>query len=168
MSTNATALETTRTATDRADGATLANRVASLLAQDWLVPPGRVLFAAIFLVAGLGHFSPQTIGYAAQTGVPLAGVLVPVSGLMSMAGALSIMLGWHARMGAALLVLFLVPVTVMMHAFWTVPDPMQAQVEQAMFMKNVGLLGGALLIAYFGAGPLSLDARRDGAGGRAR
>jgi putative oxidoreductase len=57
-------------------------------------------------------------------------------------------------------VLFLVPVTVMMHAFWNVADPMQAQLEQAMFMKNVGLIGGALLIAYFGAGPLSLDARR--------
>jgi putative oxidoreductase len=145
----------------------LVGRIENLLVQEWLVPAGRVLFSTIFLAAGLGHFSPQVIGYAAQTGVPLASVLVPVSGLMAMAGALSIMLGWHARIGAALLVLFLVPVTVTMHAFWNVADPMQAQLEQAMFMKNAGLLGGALLVAYFGAGPLSLDARGNGAGSRA-
>jgi putative oxidoreductase len=40
---------------------------------------------------------------------------------------------------------------------------MMVQVQQAMFLKNLSLLGGALLIAYFGAGPLSLDARREGA-----
>ena len=52
------------------------------------------------------------------------------------------------------------PVTLSMHAFWAVKDPMAAGMQYAMFMKNVGLLGGALLIAHFGAGPFSLDARR--------
>jgi putative oxidoreductase len=50
-------------------------------------------------------------------------------------------------------------VTLAMHAFWTIPDPMMRMMDQAMFMKNLGLLGGALLIAYFGAGPVSLDER---------
>jgi hypothetical protein len=45
-----------------------------------------------------------------------------------------------------------------MHNFWSVSDPMTHQIETAMFMKNVTMLGGALVISYFGAGPLSLDA----------
>ena len=61
--------------------------------------------------------------------------------------------------GMALLVLFLVPVTLMMHGFWAVTDPAAQSVQQIMFMKNVSMLGGALLIAYFGAGPVSLDGR---------
>ena len=59
------------------------------------------------------------------------------------------------RAGARLLVAFLVPVTLAMHAFWAVPDPMMRMMQQAFFMKNLGLLGGA----YFGAGPVSLDER---------
>ena len=55
---------------------------------------------------------------------------------------------------------FLVPVTLMMHNFWAVKDPLTAQIQMAMFMKNVSMVGGALLISQFGAGPLSLDARR--------
>lgn len=160
MTTSTAAYQPPRSQDAGTAGEGLVRRIENLPGQDWLVPAGRVLFSAIFLTAALTHFLPQTIGYAAQSGVPLAGLLVPFSGLMAGAGALSVMLGWHARVGGALLVLFLVPVTVTMHAFWNVADPMQAQLQQAMFMKNVGLLGGALLIAYFGAGPLSLDARR--------
>jgi putative oxidoreductase len=45
----------------------------------------------------------------------------------------------------------------MMHKFWTIGDPMMAQMQQIMFLKNVSMLGGALLISQFGAGPISLD-----------
>ena len=124
-----------------------------------LVPIARLLFVALFLMSAPSHFKAQTIAYAAQQGVPFASVLVPLSGLMAIAGGLSVLLGWHARAGAWLLVAFLVPVTLAMHAFWAVPDPMMRMVQQAMFMKNLGLLGGALLITYFGAGPVSLDER---------
>jgi putative oxidoreductase len=48
----------------------------------------------------------------------------------------------------------------MMHRFWTVSDPMMLQVQQAMFMKNLSMLGAALFISQMGAGPLSLDDRR--------
>ena len=128
--------------------------------KPYLVVAGRVLYAAIFLAAAIGHFSQGEIGYAARQGVPLANVLVPVSGLLALVGALSVVLGYRAKLGAWLLVLFLVPVTAMMHNFWAVKDPMMAAMQQAMFFKNLSMLGGALLIAYFGAGPLSLDARR--------
>jgi putative oxidoreductase len=127
----------------------------------YLVLVGRVLYSAIFLMT-FGHFSQAYIGYAAQAGVPLPGLLVPLSGVIGMAGGLSIALGYHAKLGAWLLVLFLVPVTPMMHNFWAVADPMMRGMQMAMFMKNVSMLGAALLITYFGAGPLSLDARRSG------
>jgi putative oxidoreductase len=125
----------------------------------YTVPAGRVLYSAIFVTTLFSHFSPQLIGYARQAGIPLAGLMVPLSGVLAGVGGLSILLGYRAKIGAWLIVLFLVPVTVTMHNFWAVPDPMMAQLQQAMFMKNLSMLGGALLIAYFGAGPLSLDAR---------
>ena len=120
---------------------------------------GRFFFVLIFLMSGPLHFSKQEVAYAAAQGVPLASILVPFSGVLAFAGGLSILLGYRAKLGAWLIVLFLVPVTVMMHNFWAVHDPMMAQVQMAMFMKNLGLLGGALLISQFGAGPFSLDAR---------
>ncbi len=127
--------------------------------MGYVVLTGRGLYVAIFIMGGLGHFSEQSIGYASQHGVPIAGLLVPLFGLIALVGGLSILLGYQARIGAWLLVLFLVPVTAMVHNFWTVTDPMMAQIQQIMFVKNLSMLGAALLIAHFGAGPLSLDAR---------
>ena len=121
---------------------------------------GRFLFVLIFVMAGANHFSKQTIGYAASQGVPLAAISVPLSGVLAIVGGLSILLGYRSKLGAWLIVLFLIPVTLMMHKFWTVADPMMAQIQMVLFMKNVSMLGGALLISHFGTGPFSLDARR--------
>jgi putative oxidoreductase len=121
---------------------------------------GRFLFALIFLMSGPNHFSKQTIAYASSQGVPLASLAVPLSGIIAILGGLSILFGYRAKIGAWLIVLFLVPVTVMLHKFWGIADPAQVQMQMIMFMKNVSMLGGALLISQFGAGPLSLDARR--------
>ncbi len=54
---------------------------------------GRILYATIFLMAAPGHFSAQTIGYAASQGVPLANIAVPLSGILALAGGLSVLLG---------------------------------------------------------------------------
>ena len=120
---------------------------------------GRLLFSLIFLLAAVGHFSHQEIAYAALQGVPLASIAVPLSGVLALLGGLSLLVGYRAKWGAWLLILFLVPVTLWMHNFWAVKDPMMAQMQMAMFMKNLSMIGGALLITQFGAGPLSLDAR---------
>jgi putative oxidoreductase len=126
---------------------------------------GRILFALVFIMGGFSLFSSQQIAFAASQGVPLASVAVPFSGVLAVVGGLSIALGYKAKWGAALIVLFLVPVTLMMHNFWAVKDPLVAQDQMAHFMKNVSLLGSALFIFYFGSGPLSLDTpqRRDSA-----
>ena len=124
----------------------------------YLALAGRQLFAVIFIIASAGHFTADTVASAAQQGVPMAGLLVPVSGLIALAGGLSLLFGYRARLGAGLLVLFLVPVTLTMHNFWAMSDPMIFRIQLALFMRNVALLGGALLIARVGSGSLSLDA----------
>ena len=127
--------------------------------QGTVVVLGRFFFALIFLLSGANHFNRQTIGYAASQGVPLVSIAVPLSGVIAIAGGVFILLGYRAKLGAWLIVLFLIPVSLMMHKFWTVTDPMMAQLQMILFMKNVSMLGGALLISHFGAGPFSLDAR---------
>src|ERR1700740_951966 len=128
--------------------------------QGAVVVLGRFFFALIFLMAGANHFSKQTIGFAASQGVPLASIAVPLSGVLAIAGGLSILLGYRAKLGAWLIALFLVPVSLIMHKFWTVTDPMMAQVQMILFMKNVSMLGGALLVSQSGADPFSLAPRR--------
>jgi putative oxidoreductase len=125
----------------------------------YFVLAGRVLFALIFITASPRHFSHEGIQHAADLGVPLAQVLVPISGILALAGGLSVAFGYKAQWGAWALVTFLVPVTMMMQTLWRVADPAAAHVQQAMFAKNLSMLGAALLIAYFGAGPLSIDGR---------
>lgn len=132
---------------------------ATTFPQGAVVVLARLLFVAIFLMSAINHFSKQTIAYAASQGVPLASIAVPISGALALAGGLSILLGYRAKIGASLIALFLVPVTLMMHKFWGVSDPMAAQIQMIMFMKNVSMLGGALLISQLGSGPLSLDQR---------
>jgi len=121
---------------------------------------GRLMFALIFVTSGPRHFMSQTIAFAASQGVPLASVAVPFSGILALVGGLSILLGYRAKIGAWLIVLFLAGVTPMLHKFWGVTDPMTQQIQMIMFFKNVSMLGGALLITQLGSGPWSLDARK--------
>lgn len=127
--------------------------------MKYAVPAGRALFAFLFLLSAPGHFKPETIAFAEAQGVPLASVSVPLSGIIELLGGLSILVGYKARYGAWLLILFLVPVTFTMHKFWTIADPMMQRMDMVMFMKNISLIGTALLITYFGAGPVSVDER---------
>lgn len=125
-----------------------------------IVVTGRVLYSLIFIVSGFAHFTDQSIKYAEAQHVPTASLAVPISGIMAILGGISILIGLKARWGAWLIVLFLVPVTLLMHNFWDVSDPMMRQMQMSMFMKNMSMLGGALLIAYHGAGPASLDEKK--------
>lgn len=125
--------------------------------MKYVLLTGRILFAFLFIISAFGHFSAQSIGYAASQGLPMANILVPLSGIVELLGAISIILGYKARLGAWLLVLFLVPVTFTMHKFWTITDPVMHQMDMVMFMKNISMTGAALILAYFGSGELSID-----------
>jgi putative oxidoreductase len=123
----------------------------------WGVPIGRFLLSLLFIFSGVQHFTGDMIAYADGHGVPWAGLMVPLSGLLAVLGGLSVMLGYKARFGGLLLILFLVPVTLMMHNFWAIEDAAEAGNQMIHFMKNLGMLGGVILVACFGAGPISLD-----------
>src|ERR1039457_1829116 len=125
--------------------------------MNYLVLLGRVCYSAIFIMAGPAHFTKGDLAYGVSKGLPLAAIAVPLSGVIALLGGLSILIGYKARYGAWLLVLFLVPVTVMMHNFWTISIPVEKSMQQIMFMKNLSMLGAAFLIVFFGAGPLSVD-----------
>ena len=120
---------------------------------------GRLLFVLIFLMSGVTHLAKPTIGYAASQGVPLASVLVPLSGILAALGGLSILFGYRAKLGGWFIAIFLIGVTPM-HKFWGLSDPMMQPLQMAMFMKNLAMLGGALLISQFGSGPWSLDSQK--------
>lgn len=117
---------------------------------------GRICFSFIFIISAPNHFKEGTIGYAANAGVPFAHILVPASGVIAFLGGLSILLGLKAKWGTWLIVLFLVPVTLTMHKFWGLADPQATQMQMINFIKNVSMLGGALIIAYHGTGSWSL------------
>ncbi len=125
--------------------------------MNHLVLLARILYTAVFLYSVPSHFSESTIQYAVSQGVPMAWIAVPLSGIVALLGGLSILLGYRAKEGAVLIVLFLAPVTLLLHKFWTITDPAAAMLQQIQFMENVSLLGAALLIAHFGSGPLSLE-----------
>jgi len=119
--------------------------------MDILLIVGRALFAAIFILSGIAHFA-QADGmaqYAAHKGVPNAKAGVLASGVLALVGGVSVLLGIYPDLGALLLIVFLIPVSVMMHAFWKETDPMAKQAENASFMKNVALIGAALILFYF-------------------
>ncbi|MDP3725581.1 MAG: DoxX family membrane protein [bacterium] len=110
----------------------------------------RVLFGGYFFMNGINHFlkSDMMVPYTASKGVPLPKLAVLGSGLMILLGGLGILLGVYVEWAVALLVVFIVVVTLKMHNFWTIGDPNARMMDMIMFMKNVALLGGALAFLF--------------------
>lgn len=119
---------------------------------------GRILLALIFLLSGIGKIGgfAGTAGYMASKGLPMVEVLLAITIVIEIGAALMLILGWKAKLGAAALFLWMIPVTILFHNFWAMPADQQ-MIQQIMFMKNLGLMGGMLYIMAFGSGPLSVD-----------
>jgi putative oxidoreductase len=118
--------------------------------MDFVFLIGRILIAVLFVMSAIGHFTAADgmAQYAASKKVPAAKLGVIGSGVIALLGGLSLILGVWIDLGALLLVLFLVPVTVMIHDFWTAVDPQIKQTEMISFNKNLALIGGALILFY--------------------
>ena len=125
--------------------------------MKYLLLLGRILFSHIFILKAFSHFSADTFYHATDMNVPFPMFLVPLSGLIALLGGLSILLGYKAKIGAWLLIIFLLPTTFFMHRFWEVQEGHIVLLQSFCFMKNLSLLGTCLMIAYFGSGPLSLS-----------
>jgi len=122
---------------------------------------GRVLLGSYFLFSGFHHFTSTAMlaHYAHSRGVPYAEVAVIGAGVLLLIAGLSLLLGLVPKVGIAATALFLVPVTLMMHAFWKEEGAARAA-QMVNFTKNFGLLGAVLsLAAVPEPWPLSVDGR---------
>ncbi len=112
---------------------------------------GRILFGGYFAFSGFNHFKmlESMTGYAKSKSAPMPKVSVAFSGLLLIIGGLSVLFNILPSVGLAALILFLIPVTFIMHAFWKIEDPMAKMHEMVNFMKNIALLGAVcILLAY--------------------
>jgi putative oxidoreductase len=114
---------------------------------------GRSLLSVLFLLSGVGKIGAYvaTAGYMSSVGVP--SVLLPVVIATEVLGATAILLGWETRITAFLLAGYSLLTALVFHTNFA------DQIEMIMFLKNVSIAGGFLLLVANGAGPLSLDRR---------
>jgi putative oxidoreductase len=121
---------------------------------------GRLLLALLFVPAGVMKITgfSGTVGYIASVGLPLASLGAVLAIVVEVGAGLALAVGWRARWAALVLAAFTLVATVLFHNFWAMPAD-QAFVQQLMFFKNIAVVGGLLVVAAFGAGALSLDAK---------
>jgi uncharacterized membrane protein YphA (DoxX/SURF4 family) len=123
--------------------------------QKYIPLIARVFLAVIFLRGGISHLfdfsGPQQM--MAQRGLPLPGLLLLGNIVSQLVGASLLLLGYKTRLGAILLILFLIPTTLVFHTNFS------QEMQVIAFFKNLGIIGGLLMVVYAGAGPVSLDER---------
>jgi putative oxidoreductase len=130
--------------------------------MHWAFVAGRMIVGTYYLYNGVNHFVQfdNMSAHLVSKGIPLASLAVALSGLLLLVAAVTLLLGWHPKLGVAALVLFFLPVTFMMHPFWKATDPMVRLADVINFGKNLALMGSALmLLAIPEPWPVSLDAR---------
>jgi len=129
--------------------------------QSPLALLGRILLAFLFVPAGFSKIAgfSGTVGYATAMGLPLPTIGVAAALVIELVGGLMLLVGFGTRIAALALALFTVVAAIFFHAYWALPAD-QAMMQQIMFNKNIAITGGLLAFAAFGAGSLSLDARR--------
>lgn len=126
-----------------------------------LVLVGRILIAFMFMQSGYGKLTDLsgTAGYIASGGLPNSTALAGLTGVFELVGGLAILIGFKARWAALLLAGFTLVASFLYHRYWAVPADQQI-VVQLLFMKNMAIVGGLLVIAALGTGPVSMDTRK--------
>jgi putative oxidoreductase len=110
---------------------------------------GRILAVLVFIGSGLGHLTDKNmVGYAQFKKIPSAALAVRLSGVLLLAGAAGIVLGIWGDLAAVLSALLVLIMTITMHNFWTLEDAQAKQMDMIMFMKNIAMIGGLLVIAW--------------------
>jgi len=129
--------------------------------QGFPVLIGRILLALMFLMSGISKFAglEGTAGFIASKGLPMASLLAFGAAAVETVGGLLLIIGWQARWAALALAAFTVVASLIFHSFWTLPADQQ-MMQQLLFMKNLSVIGGLLVVFAFGAGTLSVDQRR--------
>jgi putative oxidoreductase len=129
--------------------------------QNQLALAARILMAILFLVAGIGKIGgfAGTAGYIASKGLPLPQLGAVIAIVVEVGGALALLAGFQTRLVAFVMAIFTIATGLFFHNFWALP-PEQVNLNQIMFMKNLSIAGGLLMMSAFGAGATSLDAKR--------
>ena len=130
--------------------------------QNPLALAGRALLALLFVPAGFGKIAgfAGTAGYIASKGVPLPEVSAAIAIAVELGLGLMLLVGLKARWAALGIAFFTAVITFIFHNFWAVEAAQQMQQQQAFF-KNIGVVGGLLLVAAFGPGAWSMDGKQD-------
>jgi putative oxidoreductase len=120
----------------------------------------RVLICQIFLISGVMKVMDPagTAEQMAGRGMFWIPFFLWSAAAVELGGGLSLLLGCKARLGALLLFLFLIPVTLTFHNWWTYP-PQEQKVQMLFFLHNLTLMGGLLLVMTFGPGPISIGVK---------
>ncbi len=121
---------------------------------------GRILLSAIFVMSALGNKIPnfnQVAGFMEQAGVPVPQVALAGAIVFLLVGGASVILGYKARIGAVLLLVFLALATFYFHNFWALTDPKLQQEQMIQAMKNASMMGAMLFVIANGSGAWSLD-----------
>ena len=132
--------------------------------QGAMTVVGRVMLATIFLMSAVGNKIPNfndVAAYIASEGVPMPQVMLFGGIVFLIAGSLSVIAGCKAKIGAGLLLVFLVLATYFFHDFWSFEDAAEKQQQMIQFMKNLALMGAMVHLIANGPGPMSLDAKSD-------
>jgi len=129
--------------------------------QNTVALVGRILLALIFVISGFGKIGgfDGTVGYIASKGLPFAAFGAVIAIVVEFIGGIALILGLYTRWVALAMALFTLAAAVFFHNFWAVPAE-QMMNQNIHFMKNISMVGGLLTVFAFGAGVLSLDARR--------
>src|SRR4030095_3361238 len=120
---------------------------------------GRVLLVFLFIYSGFNKiFGFQgTEAAMASKDVPLPAIATTVAIIVECVGGAMIAFGWKARWAALAVAVFTLVATILFHNFWAMTDAAAIQTNQLMFIKNIGVLGGVLLIFAFGPGRYSIE-----------
>ena len=109
---------------------------------------GRIMLAAIFLMSAVMNKIPHFLDTAdrmTEQGIPYSPIMLGGAIVFLITGSISIILGYKTRIGATLLLVFLIPATYYFHDFWTFEREMDIQIQQIQFMKNIALMGAMLM-----------------------
>ena len=133
--------------------------IARTPVSDTVALVARILLTLPFLGSGFNKIFDfeTTAGYMRAEGMPLVPLFLIGAIVLEIAGGLSVLAGYRARLGALALIVFLVPTTLIFHDFWTYTGQ-AAAMQRLSFINNLGLLGGLSLVAAFGSGMISVDA----------
>lgn len=127
---------------------------------DTIALAGRVLLTLPFLRSGLTKIADfeGTAGFMRAEGMVLVPLLLVAATVLEVGGGLFVAAGYRARLGALALIVFLIPTTLIFHDFWTFTGP-AAEMQKGYFLSNLALLGGLSMVAAFGSGAISVDAK---------